>query len=197
MLTSYGYGTAPVTSVIGITSVWNTLVTLSFPVIGLIALSLSGQSSGEALTVTLIATVAVIAMIVLLALVLRSEDFARKIGGWTDRIVEWGASVLKKDVDFELWKQLSNSGLRSWMSSRIVGCSSHLRMWVNSWPGSRSSILRLLPCRAGSVVLSRCSRHLQHSRSEGLQPSSRASGRSWHNGRDHHCPAHDLRSPDQ
>ncbi|MEE8456957.1 MAG: YbhN family protein, partial [Acidimicrobiia bacterium] len=101
MLTSYGYGTAPVTSVIGITSVWNTLVTLSFPVIGLIALSLSGQSSGEALTVTLIAAVAVIAMIVLLALVLRSEDFARKIGGWADRIVRWGASVLKKDVDFD------------------------------------------------------------------------------------------------
>lgn len=101
MLTSYGYGTAPVTSVIGITSVWNTLVTLSFPVIGLIALSLSGQSSGEALTVTLIATVAVIAMIVLLALLLRSEDFARRIGGWTDRIVRWGAGVLKRDVDFD------------------------------------------------------------------------------------------------
>jgi uncharacterized protein (TIRG00374 family) len=101
MLTSYGYGPAPVTSVIGITSVWNTIVTLSFPVIGLIALSLSGQSSGEAVAVTLIAAVAVTTMIVLLAVILRSEDLARKIGSWTNRLVQWGSGVVKKDVDFD------------------------------------------------------------------------------------------------
>lgn len=101
MLTSYGYGSAPVTSVIGITSVWNTIVTLSFPVIGLVALSLSGQATGEAVTATLIAAAAVITMIVLLVLILRREDFARKIGGWADRLVQMGARLVKKDVDFD------------------------------------------------------------------------------------------------
>ena len=102
MLTSYGYGTAPVTSVIGITSVWNTLVTLSLPVIGLIALTATGESSAEAATVTLIAAAAVITMIVLLALILRSEEFARRLGRWTNGIVQWGARIAKKDVDFDV-----------------------------------------------------------------------------------------------
>ncbi len=101
MLTSYGYKPAPVTSVIGITSVWNTLVTLSLPVIGLVLLTATGQSNAEATTVTLIAAAAVIVMIVLLTLILRSEEFARKLGRWTNAIVEWGAGVIKKDVDFD------------------------------------------------------------------------------------------------
>ena len=101
MLTSYGYKPAPVTSVIGITSVWNTLVTLSLPVVGLVILTATGQSNAEAATVTFIAAAAVIVMIVLLALILRSEEFARKLGRWTNGIVRWGAGVVKKDIDFD------------------------------------------------------------------------------------------------
>lgn len=101
MLTSYGYSPAPVTSVIGITSVWNTLVTLSLPVVALIGLAVTGESSAEASTVTLIAAAAVTTMIVVLTLVLRSEEFARKIGRWTNGVVQWGAGVIKKEVDFD------------------------------------------------------------------------------------------------
>jgi len=60
MLSSYGIGAAPATATIGITSVWNTFVTLSFPVIGLVALMITGQSSGEAVAATLVAGVAVV-----------------------------------------------------------------------------------------------------------------------------------------
>lgn len=101
MLTSYGYKAAPVTSVIGITSVWNTLVTLSLPVVGLVFLMTTGQGTAEATTVTLIAGAAVIAMIVVLTLILRSEEFARKLGRWANAIVGWGAGILKKDIDFD------------------------------------------------------------------------------------------------
>lgn len=101
MLTSYGYKPAPVTSVIGITSVWNTLVTLSLPVVGLVLLTVTGESNAEATTVTLIAAAAVIVMIVLLTLILRSEEFARKLGRWTNAIVGWAAGVTKKEVDFD------------------------------------------------------------------------------------------------
>ena len=102
MLTSYGYRPAPVTSAIGITSVWNTLVTLSLPVVGLIALTASGQSNAEATTVTMIAAVAVVTMVVVLALILRSEEFARKLGRWANSIVQWGAGLVKKDADFDV-----------------------------------------------------------------------------------------------
>ncbi|MFV1970386.1 MAG: YbhN family protein [Acidimicrobiia bacterium] len=101
MLSSYGYGAAPVTATIGITSVWNTLVTLSLPVIALIVLAVSGQANAEAATVTLIAAAAVTTMIIVFALILRSEDLARKIGGRANRLIQWGARVVRRDIDFD------------------------------------------------------------------------------------------------
>jgi uncharacterized protein (TIRG00374 family) len=101
MLMSYGYAPAPVTSTIGVTSVWNTFVTLSLPVIALLGLMATGQSNGEAVTVTLIAAGAVIAMIVVFTLILRSETFSRKLGTWTDNVIDWGAGLFHKDVDID------------------------------------------------------------------------------------------------
>ena len=101
MLSSYGYGPAPASATIGITSVWNTFVTLSLPVIALIGLAITGESNSQATTVTLIAAVAVIAMIGVFALILRSESFARKLGVWADKIIDWGAGLIHKTVDVD------------------------------------------------------------------------------------------------
>jgi len=101
MLSSYGYGPAPTTATIGITSVWNTLVTLSLPVVALIGLAATGQSNGQAVAATLLAAAAVIAMIVVFALILRSEEFARKIGRFGDKVIGWGAGLIRKEVDID------------------------------------------------------------------------------------------------
>jgi uncharacterized protein (TIRG00374 family) len=61
----------------------------------------TGESNSQAVTVTLIAAAAVIAMIVVFTLMLRSESFSRKLGQWTDNVVRWGAGVLRKDVDVD------------------------------------------------------------------------------------------------
>jgi uncharacterized protein (TIRG00374 family) len=101
MLKSYGYGPAPTTATIGITSVWNTLVTLSLPVIALVGLAATGQSNGQAILATLLAAAVVITMIVVFALILRSESFARKLGRFADKIIGWGAGLIKKEVDID------------------------------------------------------------------------------------------------
>ena len=101
MLSSYGYGPAPASATIGITSVWNTFVTLSLPVIALIGLAITGQSNSQLATVTLIAAVVVIAMIVVFALILRSESFARKLGTWADKAIAWAAGLIHKTVDVD------------------------------------------------------------------------------------------------
>jgi uncharacterized protein (TIRG00374 family) len=101
MLSSYGYGPAPASATIGITSVWNTFVTLSLPVVALVGLAVTGQSNSQATTITLIAALVVVAMIGVFALILRSESFARKLGGWTDRIIDWGAGLIHKTVDVD------------------------------------------------------------------------------------------------
>lgn len=101
MLSSYGYGPAPATATIGITSVWNTLVTLTLPVIGLLALASTGETTEQTVTITLIALAVVIVMIGGFALILKSEELARKIGRWTNSLVEWGAGLVSKDVDLD------------------------------------------------------------------------------------------------
>ena len=96
MLQSYGFGAAPATATIGITSVWNTFVTLSLPTIGLVALALLGDATLEAAGLALVALIVVVIGIVVFALILRSEELARKIGGWADGILGWAFGLIGK-----------------------------------------------------------------------------------------------------
>jgi uncharacterized protein (TIRG00374 family) len=96
MLQSYGFGAAPATATIGITSAWNTFVTLSLPVIALIALMFAGEATGEATTITVIAALIVVVAIVAFALILRSENLARKIGDVADGIISWAFGLFHK-----------------------------------------------------------------------------------------------------
>lgn len=97
MLQSYGFGAAPATATIGITSVWNTFVTLSLPTIGLVALALLGDATVEAAGAALVALLVVVVGIVLFALILRSEHLARRIGGWADGALRWMYGLLRRE----------------------------------------------------------------------------------------------------
>ncbi len=101
MLQSYGFGSAPATAAIGVTSVWNVWITLALPVLGLIAISLVGQGSAEAVGITLLATAVIIAGIVAFALILKNESTARKIGAWANSLIGWAAGLVNKTVDVD------------------------------------------------------------------------------------------------
>ncbi len=101
MLQSYGFGAAPSTAAIGITSLWNVLITLSLPVLGLIALFVIGEGDGTAVGLTVLATVVIVVLIAGLALVLRKESTARKVGAWGNSLIQWAARVVKRDIDFD------------------------------------------------------------------------------------------------
>ncbi|MCZ7533298.1 MAG: YbhN family protein [Acidimicrobiia bacterium] len=101
MLSSYGYGPAPTTAVIGITSVWNTLVTLSLPLLAIVGLTITGQTGAEDVALTVVAALLVVVMIGGLALILRSEALARRIGGWGNAVIGWGAGIIHKEVSFD------------------------------------------------------------------------------------------------
>jgi uncharacterized protein (TIRG00374 family) len=97
MLQSYGFGAAPATATIGITSVWNSLVTLSLPLIALIGLALIGEATLEATGLALVAAAVVVAAVVVFALILRSEALARRIGGWADSVLGWAFGLFSKE----------------------------------------------------------------------------------------------------
>lgn len=115
MLKSYGIGTARSTAAIGVTSVWNVWITLALPVLGLLGLFVIGESNSEAITITVIATAAIIIGIVVFALVLRKESTARAIGRWSDGVVAWLFGLVKKTPSFS-----AEDGIVSFRNS-IVG----------------------------------------------------------------------------
>ena len=113
-LQRFGYGAAPATAVIGITSAWNTFVTLLLPVSSLILLAATGQADATATGITVVASAVVIGAIVLFALILRDESLAIKIGGWADGAIQWLAGLIKRDVDVD-----ATSGIVNFRSSII------------------------------------------------------------------------------
>jgi uncharacterized protein (TIRG00374 family) len=124
MLQSYGFGSAPATAAIGITSVWNVFITLSLPVLGLIGLFVIGESNSQATTITLIAAAVIIAAIVIFTLILRKESTARKIGVWSDNAIDWAAGLINKTVDVD-----AEQGIVDFRNS-IIGVVRDRWIWI-------------------------------------------------------------------
>ena len=87
MLSGYGYGPAATTTAIGATSVWNLLVTLGLPVLGVLILVFQGGASTNEVIGALAGLAAIVVLVGLFALVLRSERIARRLGGIGDKVV--------------------------------------------------------------------------------------------------------------
>lgn len=85
MLAQAGFSGASATSAIGITSVFNLMVTLALPVLGVLALVFTGGAHAEEVFGALGGLVAVLVMVGLFAAILRSDDTARKVGGILER----------------------------------------------------------------------------------------------------------------
>ena len=86
MLDSYGFGAGAAASAIAIVSVFNVFATLAMPVFGVLALLASGVVEGTYLLMAVIGVLAIGVAVVAFAVLLRSEQGARKVGRWADRL---------------------------------------------------------------------------------------------------------------
>ena len=100
MLGSYGYAAAETTAAIGITSTWNTFVTLSLPVFGVIALIAIGQGQNTAYALAGIGLVAILAIVGVFAVIFKSEASARRLGAFGDRLMKRLFGIVKKEPGF-------------------------------------------------------------------------------------------------
>jgi uncharacterized membrane protein YbhN (UPF0104 family) len=89
MLGFYSVGAAEATAGIGITSIWNTFVTLSLPIFASLGLVVIGQAQGVAFAIAAVGLVVIGVAVWIFAAILRSEDTARKVGQYGERIVDW------------------------------------------------------------------------------------------------------------
>jgi uncharacterized protein (TIRG00374 family) len=102
MLGFYSVGAADATAGIGITSIWNTFVTLSLPIFGTLGLVVIGQAEGAAFLIAAIGLVVIGVVVWIFAAVLRSQDNARKIGQYGESVVDWAYGLFKKTPDFDV-----------------------------------------------------------------------------------------------
>ncbi len=87
MLSGYNYGAAATTTAIAATSVWNLFVTLGLPVLGVLILVFQGGAESNEVVGALVGLAAIVLLVVVFALVLRSESAARRLGAIGDRVV--------------------------------------------------------------------------------------------------------------
>ncbi|MEA2000688.1 MAG: lysylphosphatidylglycerol synthase transmembrane domain-containing protein [Actinomycetota bacterium] len=108
MLGGYGFGSGPATATIGITSVWNMLVTLALPVLAVLGLALVGDLQSWAIVAAVVGLVVVGLAIGLLVLVFRSEPAARRVGEIGDRLLTKLTGLVHKTLSFSLMDLILN-----------------------------------------------------------------------------------------
>jgi len=99
MLASYEVQPTVATAAIGATGVWSIFVTLGLPVFGLMAIAASGTiDAGAYVYIGAVGLAVLVAMIVVFALIMRSEALAARIGGWANALARPAMRILKKDA---------------------------------------------------------------------------------------------------
>ena len=99
MLASYRVPAAAATSGIAITSVWSFFMTFLLPVLGVLSISATGKLESAWVWAGVIGAVALIAMVIVFALILRSEASAAKVGEWAQKLAEPVMRRFHKETD--------------------------------------------------------------------------------------------------
>lgn len=99
MLASYRVSSAAATSGIAITSVWSFFMTFLLPVLGVLAIATSGELQAAWVWSGVLGLAALVVMIVIFWLILRSEENARKIGAIGQRLAEPILRRMHKETD--------------------------------------------------------------------------------------------------
>jgi hypothetical protein len=80
MLGSWGYSRSRTTTAVLVSGVWNSFIKLGMPVLALALVALQGRATGGRVVAALLGIAGLVAAIVVFALMLRSEEQARRFG---------------------------------------------------------------------------------------------------------------------
>jgi uncharacterized membrane protein YbhN (UPF0104 family) len=137
MLTSWGFTIAAITRSAIVTGIWNNFVKLGMPVLALALLALEGGITPARLVAAVIGIAVLVAAVVLLWMVLRSDRLARAIGRFFGKIVDWFRGVLRReplgDWDGRAAKfRLDTVGLlrHRWLALTLATLLSHFSLYL-------------------------------------------------------------------
>lgn len=93
---SWGFTAPAVTLSILVSGIWNVFAKLAMPVLALILLLISGDATGKLIVPTLLGLVALVVATIVLALIMRSERLAQRIGHVGQSVVGWFCRVTRR-----------------------------------------------------------------------------------------------------
>jgi len=156
MLTSWGFTVAAIARSVVVTGIWNNLVKLAMPLIAVAILAFEGELTPARVAAALSGILLLIAAIVVLVLMLRSDGFARTVGrlaasivdpvrrafgraavsGWDEHAsrfrADTAALLAERGIPLTVWTLLSHVSLYVVLlaSLRTVGVASADLSWV-------------------------------------------------------------------
>jgi uncharacterized protein (TIRG00374 family) len=89
ILGSWGYSKSRATLSVVVTGIWNNFVKLGTPILALALVILQGQPGGGRIVAAVLGLAGLVGAIVVFALILRSEEFAAKVGIVAGRAMSW------------------------------------------------------------------------------------------------------------
>jgi putative heme transporter len=137
MLSSWGFSKSRTTLSVVVTGIWNNFLKLGLPILALAIVLLQGQSSGGRMIAAVAGLGGLVGAIVLFALILRSEDFARKTGLVTQR---WASALLRLfhrgpaegwDIAVTTWRSRVIGLVRyRWLQLTLAVVISHVSLFI-------------------------------------------------------------------
>jgi uncharacterized protein (TIRG00374 family) len=106
MLSDYGVAGGPAAAAIGVTTVWNTLVTLALPVLAVVGIAATGDLQPWVVSAAVVGLIAVAIAVAALVLIFRSEGAARWLGGVAETVVAGAARLVGKRVSPDITSPL-------------------------------------------------------------------------------------------
>jgi uncharacterized membrane protein YbhN (UPF0104 family) len=96
MLGSWGYSRSRTTVAVLVSGVWNSFAKLALPILALALVALQGNASGARVTAALAGIAGLVGAIVVFALVLRSEELARRFGILAGRVASRLLRIIRR-----------------------------------------------------------------------------------------------------
>ena len=137
MLGSWGFSRSRTTTAVLVSGVWNSFIKLGMPVLALALVALQGRATGGRVVAALLGIAGLVAAVVVFALMLRSEEQARRFGLLAGRVASRLLRLVRRPpvAGWELATvkfRARTIGLveHRWVSITVTSLVSHLSLYV-------------------------------------------------------------------
>jgi putative heme transporter len=137
MLGSWGYSRSRSTTAVGVSGVWNSFIKLGMPVLALALVVLQGRATGGRVVAAMAGIAGLVAAIVVFALLLRSQEQARRFGLLAARVASWLLGLVRRPpvAGWELATVKFRARTvdlveRRWVPITVTSLVSHLSLYL-------------------------------------------------------------------